>query len=359
MAYGFTLTVDATASTLGSTEIAIKPFSMPTAAIDGGATSVLNGGGNLKAYTDSTKTTQLPVHVIKFVTGVTPDILWRTRLPSVAVGSTIYVEADEVQTTQPAASAVYGSQAVWQDAFTALMLTESSGTLFDSSPNGRDATPVNLGAGDYVTSGLFGNGVYFDNNNNYLTLGTQTLPHDLSFLAVFNPTTYRGNAPDYNDTLLSAGIDNNVNGAIQVNFTDGGTSIRYGGNSGIAGSAPALAQDNTIGITRDGTGDTGIVSVNGVSVTAAGKAYNDITNEVTIGKLQSQNAGATYAYHPHGTLSMLVIWDKTVSAAQHEYISGNLLATTSWGTVGTWADAGGGGGFQAAWVRRPSIIIGA
>jgi hypothetical protein len=39
----------------------------PTAAIDGGAQSILNGGGNLRCYVDDTKAVRLAVDVVTFV----------------------------------------------------------------------------------------------------------------------------------------------------------------------------------------------------------------------------------------------------------------------------------------------------
>ena len=67
--YGCTITVDTgkmTATQSGFVWLFTED-NLPTAAIDGGATSIDNGGGNLRCYTDSTKATQLPIEVVEFV----------------------------------------------------------------------------------------------------------------------------------------------------------------------------------------------------------------------------------------------------------------------------------------------------
>lgn len=74
-----------------------------------------NGGGNLIIYADATKATRYPIHVIDFVTGVTPSVLVWVRLPSVAAAESIHIEADDVQTTQPIPSAAFGQYATYQD----------------------------------------------------------------------------------------------------------------------------------------------------------------------------------------------------------------------------------------------------
>ena len=83
--------------------------------IDGGVNSILNGGGNLRAYTDDTLTTRLPVHVVEFVTGLSPSADVKVRLPSYTIGATITIVADDTETTQPPVTNQYGRNAVWQD----------------------------------------------------------------------------------------------------------------------------------------------------------------------------------------------------------------------------------------------------
>lgn len=139
--YGFTLTVNAGQITGTANNLAwnLDASSFPAAAIDGGATSILNGGGNLRAYTDNTKTTRLPLEVVYFVTGVSPSVqVW--GLSSLSVGSTIYVEADTVETSQPNFVDAFGRNSVWID-FEYRFHFETSGELTDST--GRYALTEN------------------------------------------------------------------------------------------------------------------------------------------------------------------------------------------------------------------------
>lgn len=113
--YGYTLTLPTLTGTHANEVVLLRAKEFPTAAIDGGATSILNGGGNLRAYTDDTKTTQLPVEIFSFVTGGTPLIHVEVKLPSVFTSATIYVESDDVATTQPAVTDTYGRNSVWSE----------------------------------------------------------------------------------------------------------------------------------------------------------------------------------------------------------------------------------------------------
>ena len=114
MAYGCTITVDTgkIPSSQSNFVWLATEDNFPSAAIDGGGTSILNGGGNLRCYTDDTKATQLPIEVVTFVTGGTPSVQVWGLSPTLAVASTVYIEADSVATTQPAVTGTYGRNAV-------------------------------------------------------------------------------------------------------------------------------------------------------------------------------------------------------------------------------------------------------
>ena len=178
MAYGCTITVQ-TAKIPSSQSNFVwlaTESNFPTAAIDGGATSILNGGGNLRCYTDSSKTTQLPIEVVTFVTGGTPSVQVRGLSPSLAVGGTVYIEADTVATTQPAVTDTYGRNAVWSGSDRVYHFEEdpSINDPVDSSGN-VDATRVGtFTSGDRV-SGKIGNALsFFTSTANYLISGTIT-----------------------------------------------------------------------------------------------------------------------------------------------------------------------------------------
>ena len=142
MAYGATLTLPTITGSHTDFPIVLKESDFPTAAKDGGTNSLLNGGGDLRAYTSDAKTTQLPLDVVTFVTGGAPDIVVWVKVPTAATGNTVYIEADSVATTQPAVTNTYGRNAVWSDYEAVLHLNESgngtAGEFVDSTGNGYD-----------------------------------------------------------------------------------------------------------------------------------------------------------------------------------------------------------------------------
>lgn len=158
MAFGFTLTVAAgkiPSSQGGFTWLAVTS-NFPAAAIDGGVSSILNGGGNLRAYTDSTKTTRLPVEIVTFVTGGSPDAQVWGLSPSLGVASTIYIEADEVETTQPASGAAFGRDAVYIGYAYALHLDDVTLPPIDSTGG---AAFSSIGSPTAGVAGKIGDGV--------------------------------------------------------------------------------------------------------------------------------------------------------------------------------------------------------
>lgn len=172
MAYGFTYTLPTVSGSHTDFPWVITEGKFPSAAVDGGASSVLNGGGNLRAYTDDTKATQLPIEVVEFVTGGSPSVVVWVKIPTAETGSTIYFEADEVATTQPAVTATYGRNAVWAgDDVVYHLEDDPSGTapqMIDSTGNGDDLTSTgSMTSGDSV-SAVVGNGVNFDGVNDRL-----------------------------------------------------------------------------------------------------------------------------------------------------------------------------------------------
>ena len=161
--YGATLTVAAgkMPSSQSNFNWLLTEDNFPTDAKNGGATSILNGGGNLRCYIDDTKVTQLPVEVVTFVTGATPSIQVWGLSGTLDVGDTVYVEADTVATSQPSASSTYGSEKVWVDYAFALNLDDTSLPPLDSTGNN---TLTNEGSPVAGVSGAIGDGVSLSNS---------------------------------------------------------------------------------------------------------------------------------------------------------------------------------------------------
>ena len=184
MAYGCTITVNAgqvPSIQNGFTWVALEG-NFPAAAVDGGATSVLNGGGNLRCYTDSTKTTRIPIEVVTFVTGGAPDIQVWGLSPTLGVGSTVYIEADSVATAQPAVGAAFGRNAVYVGEINRMHM-ESTNPV-DSTGN-QTAIIANAVA---LESGNIGSALRFNGTSSNIDLGAAILPvGDFTQSVWFNP----------------------------------------------------------------------------------------------------------------------------------------------------------------------------
>ena len=174
--YGCTITVDTGKMPSSQTNFVwlATHDNFPTASKDGGAQSILNGGGNLRCYTDDTKTTQIPIEVVTFVTGGTPDIQVWGLSPTLNVAGTVYIEADTVAISQPAVGAAFGRNATWVDyvAVTHDGVTDSTGS----------ATPTNAN----LAVGAAFNGVdsvRFNGTNSRIDITLSTLPYPFALSA--------------------------------------------------------------------------------------------------------------------------------------------------------------------------------
>ena len=110
--------------------------------IDGGTNSMANGGGDIKIFSDTATTTQLPIQVVTFVTGGSHQCQVWVRTPSYTAGDTITIGKDGTQTTQPSVTSSFGRNAVWADFEAVIHANETStnGVFVDSTGNGHDTT---------------------------------------------------------------------------------------------------------------------------------------------------------------------------------------------------------------------------
>lgn len=181
--YGATLTVNAgqITGTVNNLAWHLDASSFPAAAVDGGASSILNGGGNARFYTDNTKENRLPAELVTFVTGVTPNIHVKGLSSSLTVGSTVYIEADTVETSQPAVDAAFGRNAVWFNRKREYNFEDdpTAGILTDSSGNTNGTAIGTYSTGDKV-SGLTGSAWDFTLGVDYIDAGSVTAPSDQS-----------------------------------------------------------------------------------------------------------------------------------------------------------------------------------
>ena len=152
MAQGFLITAPTVTGSHTDFSALLVTGSFPLEAIDGGIKSFPNGGGSLQAYTDKTLTTQLPISVIRFVTGASPDIQVRVLEPQLITGRQIYIRDDEAQLTQPPATAPFGRNAVISGSATKQLSYEMEESPLDAPPQitnyngGVSGTDVNVSA---------------------------------------------------------------------------------------------------------------------------------------------------------------------------------------------------------------------
>jgi hypothetical protein len=152
---GFVFLLSAGWFTQANTGVAGSP-------IDGGTNSIVNGGGDMQIFSDTGTTTRLPIEVVTFVTGGSPQCQVWVRTPSYTAGDTITIGKDDTQTTQPAVGAAFGRNATWVD----FELVIHGATVTDSTGN---HTPT-LNGSPLTTAILNGSGYILDDTTKYISV---------------------------------------------------------------------------------------------------------------------------------------------------------------------------------------------
>lgn len=324
MAYGYTRTLPTITGSHSDFPVVLTAGSFPTAAIDGGANSIDNGGGNLRAYTDDTKATQLPLDVVTFVTGGSPQVQVWVKMPTSSTGDTIYLEADDVETSQPAFTNTYGRNAVYSDDISRLHM--DSATPIDST--GNQTSIVNNGA--TLVSGLHGNVLDFDGSD-YVDLGAGILPtNDFTQSIWVNPDSL-GGFQGFIGSWLSSEVGRTYLGA-------NGTSLNWDGYSSVIARG-TLVNSSWQYCTATRTGSTVVLSINGVQQGASGVDTGtspDNTHNTFIGALQE---GTNYFFNgqigDNRLSNLFSSQDRILTEYQNQNDPGN------WGTSSAWEDQAG------------------
>ena len=331
MAYGCTITVDTGKIPSSQSNFAwlATEDNFPTAAIDGGATSILNGGGNLRCYTDDTKATQLPIEVVTFVTGGTPSVQVWGLSPSLAVGGTVYIEADSVATTQPAVTDTYGRNAVWVD----YELVIHGATTIDST--GTHSPSV---VGSPTTSSVaFGDGYNLDANTKWVQIphaATLNIEKNYSIDFWVNPSGTPVNGTAYIDKVdsgNSTGFRFLTGGINNVRTRHPNLSLSNLDSTDSSGATKRLSSD------MDGTTRRNII--NGASAgsdTPTGVVTNN-TDDLYIGH---SIAFPTDAFN--GVLGDFWISSSSRALSKKESEYNNQSSPSTFWTTSAWIDLGGG-----------------
>ena len=318
-------------------------------ALDG--TTFINGGGSLRIYTDATKTTQLPLEVVTFVTGGTPEVQARVRIPTyTGAATTVWVESDAVAITQPAVGAAFGRNAAWVD-FAAVWHMEDT---TDSTGNGHTLIPV---GSPTVVPSLNGNGYNLNGTNQYLNFNTAPITSAPTAFIVMA----KSNSLTVEQVVLSVTQSGTNNNEFKLTFRGDQpgdeiwASVKTTATTFNAESttpytttnytlAAGRFESSTLMYSSANAGTEGALSfastaplnINGGSIGSLRRAsgivpFNGIVDNVKIAK----------------------------TALSYEYIESEYLNqsnASAFGTSSGWT-TGGGGGFQSAWARNSNYMI--
>lgn len=333
MAFGYTRTLPTITGSHSDFSVLLTAGSFPATAIDGGANSIDNGGGNLRAYTDDTKTTQLSLDVVAFVTGGSPDVQVWVKIPTAATGSTIYLEADSVAISQPAFTASFGRNSVWSD----------YRVVYHFADNGVDSS----GSGDDIDV----TGASFVDADN----GTRAIDTTSAAYSV----VVASESPAAGFALQSRFEENNTAGSTSdaFAFSRNTTQTQY------MSIGRTSANDALQGVNSSGSGNssnTGLVMTANqwyaayfnIHSTTDRKAYADGGNEgvstvsdgvpTSLALIQVGARGSNSAGRFLGSVGESRIRGTATDAnwvlAEHN----NQNDPVNWGTSSAWADSGGG-----------------
>ncbi|MBL4941164.1 MAG: hypothetical protein JKY81_05805 [Colwellia sp.] len=341
MAFGYTRTLPTISGTHSDASILLIAGSFPTAAIDGGASSVDNGGGNLRAYTDDTKATQISLQIVDFVTGGSPVIQVWVKIPSAFTGATIYLEADSVASTQPAFGAAFGRNSVWSGYEAVLHLSENvtNGVFVDSTGNGYDTTLTSDTSLSVTTAGHPYGGTWPDfTGSEVLTLTNSA--------GLVNNTAFCGGY------WISVDVASNIDGLFgnrwnspDNNWVQVQTSLRVITKASTTENTatPAAPSSTTqqgefcqdtsaLTVYKDGSQSAQDTSItDGESIVGA--------NDFRIGTYFDNNVSRRYQGRIGGIKVKRNIGTLGLRTVEYD----NQVDAGNWGTSSTWADSGGGG----------------
>ena len=298
--------------------------------IGGGTNSIANGGGDMQIFSDTAATTQLPIEVVTFVTGVSPQCQVWVRTPSYTTGDTITIGKDDTQTVQPVVGAAFGRNATWVDLNRGFdggdLRTDVSGNITAGTFVGTEVTG-NDSTGNYTT--FNGNNVYIKQNS----IGTQT---SLTLSAVIDAT------PDTDFKYIFCHSDYAANSRLYFGL-DGNEDLITRIGSTVKTTTPALSNLTYVSAVISGGQVAHYVNGQkiGVSSSYTGNAGSSLANSTAIGAY-SQSNGANNS-HFNGNLYRLHI---SSSARGDDYILSeytNQNDPDNFGTSSEYVLVGGGG----------------
>ena len=362
MAYGFTYTLPTITGSHSNMPIVLKTADFPATSIDASGNAFANGGGDMMAYTSSAKTIQLPLEIVTFVSSATvPEAEVWVKIDTAATGGTIYLEADDIQTVQPAVAATYGRDAVHSaESFVFHMGQDPSGTapqMVDSTGN-QDATSQGMVSGDSI-SGKIGNELNFDGidaaivvpDSANLDWGTSDFTVSLwinvdSTIGTANGRVINtsGKGPGSSKTGFQLKVRDT--GASTWEFYDTGVFDGISGGLTLSSgtSAFSFATDYRVSMRYDQSLGDFDVLVNGVveeTHNGSTMASMSSTNDLVIGaSLYNNDVAEAISQLFKGTLDDIIGGANFRSDSYLATEYSNQNASVAWGTVGTYISTG-------------------
>lgn len=294
--YTLAINPDYIDSTLTDFAVLLTEENLPDAIFD----NAQDGGGDLRASSDSDGSTRLSIQVVSFNTTARTAQVW-VKIPSISSSEytlfRIWCNTVGID-TQPAADAAYGSESVWNSDYKGVWHCEESPSgsapqILDSTSNDRHLTSQgSMASGDSV-SGVIGNELDFDGVNDALTGSitgiTSTNTCELwvtgrSFSAGMNKYLMDMSASGNNNWMQFYDNDSNGTPAVWAGYTATGTSYT---SSGTDYSADTVYH---VVVSRDAATKTISIYINGTLANSSVVANIATPTALYIGRYGSAGA---------------------------------------------------------------------
>jgi len=350
MSFGFTYTLPTITGSHTDFPVLLIASDFPSAAIDGTGDAIDNGGGNLVAYTSSAKTTQLPVEVVTLVSSGTPEAEVWIKIPIAATGNTIFFEASATQSSQPAVTSTFGRNAVWADYLAVLHLNESgdgtAGEYIDSTGNGFDGTggggTSSRTPSQVTTDHPWGaNWQSFDGVDDFIEIPTGNAL-DNSFISV-QAMAVIDVIISNDEGLISNRWSTQGNNFYQISSHNSGmlAALHDGsGENNIRGTKATVGAESWYAITTSSS-EVNLIfngAIDATDTSISGDNQFNTNLNTRVGTYFDSAAGRSIEAKIGETRLRL----SELSESWYATEFANQDASTAWGTVGTWADSGGG-----------------
>lgn len=319
----FTYTLPTLRETHSDFQLKLRTEDFPTAALDGSAGSIPNGGGPLRAYAGRGRITKLPLEVVSLISGGSPFAEVWALISSATSGQEIYLEVDPDESSQPLPSDTYGKNAVWPGGpcFHGNTVSDSAGLLPDLDLNGNSIVDgkFSLAGADFINGSDVGPDLRVVNNTEYW----YSFYIDCASFAATSPT------------IISKGSDFGFRKYNSDSRAWTGLGSTYNTTLGIGDLIEGTGRTR-VDVMYNRAGWTHLIYING--------AYAGAGSSTGISYV-SNTAGHFFNIGPNNVLATMdhIRFEqlrKTANRIADEYDNESVVA--SWGTIGTWEAAAGG-----------------